>query len=110
MKITAANSLLFTVAATLSTTTCRAFTPLSSSSIRPSSLHQQTTATTTTQRKMISSILDLLGGDKSEMVSPSDALPGRPQKMPNIDGLRHYVLGNDITKVPDGHEVAVFAK
>ena len=29
--------------------------------------------------------------------------------MANIDGLRHYVLGNSITKVPDGHKVAVFA-
>jgi hypothetical protein len=58
---------------------------------------------------MISSILDLLGGDKSQLVSPSEALPGRTQKMPNIDGLKHYVLGNDITKVPEGHEVAVFA-
>jgi peptide-methionine (S)-S-oxide reductase len=43
------------------------------------------------------------------MVSPDKALPGRSQKMPNIDGLKHYVLGNPIDKVPDGHEVAVFA-
>lgn len=60
--------------------------------------------------RMIGSILDLLGGGGSGgMVDPKNALPGRSQKMPNIDGLRHYVLGNDLQKVPDGHQVAVFA-
>jgi peptide-methionine (S)-S-oxide reductase len=29
--------------------------------------------------------------------------------MPNIDGLRHYVLGNVIDEVPEGMKVAVFA-
>jgi peptide-methionine (S)-S-oxide reductase len=59
--------------------------------------------------RMIGSILDLLGGGSGGMVDPKDALKGRTQKMPNIDGLRHYVLGNDLQKVPAGHKVAVFA-
>jgi peptide-methionine (S)-S-oxide reductase len=68
------------------------------------------TAGTTTKRHMIANILDLLGGGgKSQMVSPDEALPGRAQPMPNIDGLRHYVLGNPLTEVPEGHKVAVFA-
>lgn len=29
--------------------------------------------------------------------------------MANIEGSRHYVLGTDMTKVPEGHKVAVFA-
>jgi peptide-methionine (S)-S-oxide reductase len=62
---------------------------------------------------MISSLLDLLGGggsfDKSQLIDPSKALPGRSQKMPNIDGLKHYVLGNRIDHVPEDHQVAVFA-
>ena len=58
---------------------------------------------------MIGSILDLLGGGPAEMVSPEKALPGRQQKMPNIEGLRHYVLGNNLEEVPEGHKVAVFA-
>lgn len=50
-----------------------------------------------TPRRMISSILDLLGGpDKSQLIDPEKALPGRSSKMPNIDGLRHYVLGNKL--------------
>mmetsp|Transcript_32752 Transcript_32752/g.49362 ORF Transcript_32752/g.49362 Transcript_32752/m.49362 type:complete len:313 (-) Transcript_32752:54-992(-) len=60
--------------------------------------------------RMIGSILDLLGGpDKSELISPDKALPGRSTKMANIDGLRHYVLGNKLTEVPKGYEEAVFA-
>jgi len=59
---------------------------------------------------MIASILDLLGGpDKSQLIAPDKALPGRQQKMANIDNLRHYVLGTKIEEVPEGHEVAVFA-
>ena len=65
---------------------------------------------TTSSRRMISSILDLLGGpDKSALISPEKALPGRSTKMPNIEGLRHYILGNKLDEVPDGHKVAVFA-
>jgi peptide-methionine (S)-S-oxide reductase len=59
---------------------------------------------------MIGNILGLFGGpDKSELISPDKALPGRSTKMPNINGLRHYVLGNKLEEVPEGHEVAVFA-
>jgi peptide-methionine (S)-S-oxide reductase len=55
------------------------------------------------------------GGDKSDqsvksqLISPEKALPGRQQKMANIDTLRHYVLGNKLVEVPEGQEVAVFA-
>jgi hypothetical protein len=56
------------------------------------------------------SILDLLGGgptaDKG-LIDPKDALPGREQKMMVPD--RHYVLGNKMLDVPEGHKVAVFA-
>ena len=37
------------------------------------------------------------------------ATPGRPQKMSGIEGTRHFVLGNDLEKVPEGFKVAVFA-
>lgn len=60
--------------------------------------------------RMIGSILDLLGGmDKSQLIDPEKALPGRETKMPNIDGYRHYVLGNKLTEVPEGYKEAVFA-
>jgi len=63
---------------------------------------------------MISSLFDLMGGgggafDKSQLINPARALPGRTKKMPNIDNLKHYVLGNKIDYVPEGHQVAVFA-
>jgi len=57
----------------------------------------------------------MLGGggggsfDKSQLIDPAKALRGRAQKMPNIDSLKHYVLGNKIDHVPEGHQVAVFA-
>ena len=66
-------------------------------------------SSSTTSKKMISSILDLLGGPDKKMVTPEEALPGRDKKMPNIDGLRHYVLGNKIDEVPENCQVAVFA-
>lgn len=82
----------------LSTSTSRAFLP----AVRAT--------TNSSSRKMISSLLDLLGGpDKSKLIDPERALPGRQTKMPNIDTLRHYVLGNKIDEVPEGHKVAVFA-
>merc|ERR1711966_469425 len=59
-------------------------------------------------RRMIGSILDMLGGGGSELISPEKALKGRSQKMANIDNLRHYVLGNKLEEVPEGYEVAVF--
>lgn len=60
--------------------------------------------------RMIGNLMDLLGGsDKSGLIDPSKALPGRKQKMANIDGLRHYVLGNKLEEVPEGYKVAVFA-
>ena len=47
--------------------------------------------------RMIGSILDLLGGaGKGELIAPEKALPGRETKMANIDGYRHYVLGNKL--------------
>jgi hypothetical protein len=51
----------------------------------------------------------LSGGAMAEpqMVDPKDALPGRAQPMTIND--RHYVLGNKMQEVPEGHKVAVFA-
>lgn len=104
--------------------TGRAFSPtLATTSVlaTSSSSGSSPTATTanrpnsSTPKRMISSILDLLGGggggsfDKSQLIAPEKALKGRAQKMPNIDGLKHYVLGNKIDHVPEGHQVAVFA-
>lgn len=83
--------------------TGRAFSPTIATS--PSSA-----STSSSSKRMISSIMDLLGGpDKSQLIDPAKALPGRSQKMPNIDGLRHYILGNKLEEVPEGHQVAVFA-
>ncbi|KAL7448131.1 hypothetical protein ACHAWC_000386, partial [Mediolabrus comicus] len=59
-------------------------------------------------RRMIGSILDLLSGGDGGMISPDNALKGRPEKMAGITGLKHYVLKNDLEEVPEGHEVAVF--
>jgi len=60
--------------------------------------------------RMIGSILDMLGGGGDKpLISPDEALPGRSQKMANIDGSRHYVLGNKLEEVPDGYKEAVFA-
>lgn len=50
----------------------------------------------------------MLGGGDKPLVSPEEALPGRSTKMANIDGARHYVLGNKLTEVPDGYKEAVF--
>eukprot|EP00980_Cylindrotheca_fusiformis_P002348 scaffold543_cov119-Cylindrotheca_fusiformis.AAC.15 len=60
--------------------------------------------------RMMSSILDLLGGpNKSQLIDPEKALPGRGTKMPDIEGSRHYVLGNKLEEVPKGYKEAVFA-
>jgi len=59
--------------------------------------------------RMIGNMLDLFGGGEPKLIDPEKALPGRSQKMPNIDGLKHYILGNDIKEVPEGYKVAVFA-
>jgi len=58
--------------------------------------------------RMISSLMDMLGGGDKPLIDPSKALPGRQTKMANIDGYRHYVLGNKLTDVPEGHKVAYF--
>jgi len=68
-----------------------------------------TSATSTTKRGMIGNILNLMGGGDKPLVTPAEALKGRDQKMPNIDGLRHAVLGNKLEEVPEGFKVAVFA-
>jgi len=65
--------------------------------------------TSTTKRTMIGNILNLFGGQEAGLISPADALPGRDAKMANIDGLRHYVLGNKLEEVPEGYKVAIFA-
>lgn len=59
---------------------------------------------------MLGSLMDLLGGGSGPaLIAPENALPGRKQMMPGIEGSKHYVLGNDQTAVPEGHKVAVFA-
>lgn len=61
-------------------------------------------------RRNLGSIFDMMGGGGDlQLVSPDKALPGRPQKMAGIDGSRHFVLGNKMDVVPEGHKVAVFA-
>ena len=57
--------------------------------------------------KMLGSLMDLMGSFQPSMVSPEDALPGRPNKMPVAD--RHYVLGGKMEGVPEGHKEAIFA-
>jgi len=52
---------------------------------------------------------DMISRGEPSLISPEQALPGREQKMPNIDGYRHYITGNDLQEVPQGFEVAVFA-
>lgn len=48
-----------------------------------------------------------LFADKSRMITPEDALPGRARPIPTAD--RHAVLGVPLTlEVPEGMEVAVF--
>jgi peptide-methionine (S)-S-oxide reductase len=44
--------------------------------------------------------------DKSEMISPENALPGRDQAVPTEK--MHFVLETPIKDVPEGHAVAVF--
>jgi len=57
---------------------------------------------------MIGSILDLLSGGDGGMISPENAMKGRPEKMKGITGLKHYILKNDLEEVPEGYEVCVF--
>mmetsp|Transcript_3832 Transcript_3832/g.4514 ORF Transcript_3832/g.4514 Transcript_3832/m.4514 type:complete len:336 (-) Transcript_3832:200-1207(-) len=52
---------------------------------------------------------DMISGGEPALISPEKALPGRSQKMPNIDGYKHYITGKDLQEVPEGFEVAVFA-
>ena len=59
--------------------------------------------------RKLGTLFDLLGGANDELVAPSAALPGRSAKMSGIEGYRHFVLGNLLEEVPEGHKVAVFA-
>ena len=59
--------------------------------------------------RSLGTLLDLMGGGDSALVAPGDALKGRAQKMPGIEGYRHFVLGTELDAVPAGHKVAVFA-
>jgi peptide-methionine (S)-S-oxide reductase len=56
--------------------------------------------------RAIGSIMNLFGSD-NKLIDPSKALPGRSQATPITEN--HYVLGNSLTQVPDGHKVAIFA-
>lgn len=53
--------------------------------------------------RAIGSLFDLMAGGEPQMVAPENALPGRSQKMMIPD--RHYVLGNKMDVVPEGHMV-----
>ncbi|KAH8098013.1 peptide-methionine (S)-S-oxide reductase [Aureococcus anophagefferens] len=59
--------------------------------------------------RSLGTLLDLMGGGDSALVAPGDALKGRAQKMPGIEGYRHFVLGTELDAFPEGHKVAVFA-
>jgi peptide-methionine (S)-S-oxide reductase len=52
-------------------------------------------------------MFSFLFGDKTRMVEPADALPGRPVPMPGVED-RHAVLGTSLRVPPAGAEVAVF--
>lgn len=52
---------------------------------------------------------DMISGGEPGLIDPEKALPGRAQKMANIDGTKHYITGKDLQEVPEGFEVAVFA-
>lgn len=106
----------FTISA-FSTVTVAAFTPVKSSSIVPLNVQTLDRASSMGRRvqamvrplKMIGSIFEMLGGDKNQLIAPDKALPGRERPTPNISGTRHYILRNELTEVPDGYKVAVFA-
>jgi len=83
-----------------------AFVPATRLAVPPTSSPLQRRETGGRPR-MLGSLLDMLGGGDAAMVEPSKALPGRQQKMAIPD--RHYVLGNKMNEVPEGHKVAVFA-
>ena len=52
-------------------------------------------------KRHLGTLMDLLGGG-GELIAPEKALPGRKEAMPNIEGSKHFVLGTDQVKVPDG--------
>jgi len=114
---TASSPVLLTIAATLSTSPAHSFAGsrfssslLSRRTHNPCSVGRSVVQTSRREpMRMIGSLLDMLSGGSDGLISPEKALPGRSQKMPNIDGSRHYVLGNSLTHVPEGHKVAVFA-
>jgi len=99
--MTIRRSILFTATTLLTTTHVHSFTPRRVPAAQLSFPRLQ-------PMRMISSILDLLGGGDIELVTPEKALKGRQQKMPNIEGSRHYVLGNKMDDVPEGYKEAVF--
>ena len=83
------------------------------SKVPVSAAHSRRCRTTFQEHRMIGSILDMLGGGGggkggSGLIVPDKALPGREQKTPNIDGYKHYVLGNPLTDVPSGFDVAIY--
>ena len=53
-------------------------------------------------KRNLGTLMDLLGGGGGELIAPEKALPGRKEAMPNIEGSKHFVLGTDQVKVPDG--------
>lgn len=114
MKL-ATNRLVSIMLPCILATSARAFAPRIPTTAR-SATAASARGHNTQQLRMIGSILDLLGGgggggggSKAGLIAPEKALPGRSQKMANIDGLRHAVLGNLLTEVPEGYQEAVYA-
>ena len=56
-------------------------------------------------KRHLGTLMDLLGGGGGELIAPEKALPGRKETMPNIEGSKHFVLGTDQVKVPDGASI-----
>lgn len=95
---------------------CTAFLPATfkkihnvSSPVVANTIDQITSSARKTLAPLRMGIFDMLMGGDPAMISPEKALPGRQNKMPNIDGYKHYITGKDLQEVPEGFEVAVFA-
>lgn len=109
----------YVLASILATAPCSAFLPNSavrkvhnssiSTPLVTNKLNSLAKTVTNHQKTLFMGFFDMISGGDAELISPEKALPGRSQKMPNIDGYKHYITGKDLQEVPEGFEVAVFA-
>jgi len=109
----------YVLASILATAPCSAFLPNSavrkvhnssiSTPLVANKLNSLAKTVTNHQKTLFMGFFDMISGGDAELISPEKALPGRSQKMPNIDGYKHYITGKDLQEVPEGFEVAVFA-